>query len=104
LDADRKYNSDFQDRLAKTLASELTKSTTRVMEMTINSEMQRTVIPTLESLTRNEVKAALGSQIAKGITESIHNSLPVEIEKASHAAGRFQSYDANVHRCRHPAH
>ena len=81
MDADRKYNSDFQDRLTKTLASELTKSTTRVMETTIKSEMQRTVLPTLENLTRNEVKAALGSQIAKGITESIHGSLPVEIEK-----------------------
>ena len=81
MDSDRKYNSDFQDRLTKTLTSELAKSATRVLETAIKNEMQRAVIPTLENLTRNEVKAALGSQIAKGITESINKSLPVEIEK-----------------------
>lgn len=81
MDADRKYNSDFQDRLSKTLAPELTKSATRVLETTIKSEMQRTILPALENLTRNEVKAALGSQIAMGINESINKSLPVEIEK-----------------------
>ena len=43
--------------------------------------MQRTILPALENMTRNEVKAALGSQIAKGINESISNSIPVEIEK-----------------------
>ena len=81
MDADRKYNDDFQDRLTKTFTSELTKSAARVLETTIKSEMQRTVLPALENMTRNEVKAALGSQIIKGINESINKSLPVEIEK-----------------------
>ena len=43
--------------------------------------MQRTVLPALETMTRNEVKAALGSQIAMGVNESINKSLPVEMEK-----------------------
>lgn len=81
MDADRKYNSDFQDHLTKTLTSELTMAATRVLEMTIEDQMQRTFLPTLETLTRNEVRAALGSQISKGISESINKSLPAEIEK-----------------------
>ena len=64
-----------------TLASELTKSASRMLETTLKAEMQRTIVPALETMTRNEVKAALGSQIAKGISESITKSLPAEIEK-----------------------
>lgn len=64
-----------------TLASELTKTATRLLETTLKGEMQRTILPALENMTRNEVKTALGSQIAKGISESINKSLPAEIEK-----------------------
>jgi signal recognition particle GTPase len=81
LDTDRKYNSDFQDHLTKTLTSELTKSASRVMETTVRDEVQNTILPALETLTRDEVRAALGLQVAKGVSESINKSLPAELEK-----------------------
>jgi hypothetical protein len=59
----------------------LTKTASRVLETTIKTEVQRTILPALEDLTRDEVKAALGSQVAKALNESLNKSLPIEIEK-----------------------
>ena len=65
--------ADFvrQEKILKLISNELTKNTTRVVEMAVKSEVQNSVLPSLEAITRNEVKAALGSQIARGVTDSI---------------------------------
>jgi len=65
--------ADFvrQEKILKLISNELTKNTTRVVEMAVKSEVQNSVLPSLEAITRNEVKAALGNQIARGVTDSI---------------------------------
>ena len=65
--------ADFirQEKILKLISNELTKNTTRVVEMAVKSEVQNSVLPSLEAITRNEVKAALGNQISRGVTESI---------------------------------
>lgn len=65
--------ADFvrQEKILKLISNELTKNTTRVVEMAVKSEVQNSVLPSLEAITKNEVKAALGNQIARGVTESI---------------------------------
>ena len=65
--------ADFvrQEKILKLISTELTKNTTRVVEMAVKSEVQNSVLPSLETITKNEVKAALGNQIARGVTDSI---------------------------------
>jgi len=65
--------ADFvrQEKILKLISNELTKNTTRVVEMAVKSEVQNSVLPSLETITKNEVKAALGTQIARGVTDSI---------------------------------
>lgn len=65
--------ADFvrQEKILKLISNELTKNTTRVVEMAVKSEVQNSVLPSLEAITKNEVKAALGNQIARGVTDSI---------------------------------
>ena len=55
----------------KLISTELTKNTTRVVEMAVKSEVQSSVLPALENITRTEVKAALNNQISKGLSESM---------------------------------
>jgi hypothetical protein len=57
--------------ILKLISHELTKNTTRVVELAVKSEIQNSVLPALENVTRNEVKSALGSQIAKGLADSM---------------------------------
>ena len=68
-----KQAADFikQEKILKLISNELAKNTTRVVEMAVRSELQSSVLPSLEVITRNEVKAALSAQIARGVTESI---------------------------------
>lgn len=65
--------ADFvrQEKILKLISNELTKNTTRVVEMAVKNEVQNSVLPSLETITKNEVKAALGTQIARGVTDSI---------------------------------
>lgn len=65
--------ADFvrQEKILKLISNELTKNTTRVVEMAVKTEVQNSVLPSLEAITRTEVKAALGNQIARGVTDSI---------------------------------
>lgn len=65
--------ADFvrQEKILKLISNELTKNTTRVVEMAVKTEVQNSVLPSLEAITKNEVKAALGIQIARGVTDSI---------------------------------
>ena len=59
------------EKILKLISNELTKNTTRVVEMAVKSEVQNSVLPSSEAITRNEVKAALGNQIARGVMDSI---------------------------------
>ena len=56
----------------KLISNELTKNTTRVVEMAVKSEVQNSVLPALENITKNEVKAVLVGQIAKGLADSMN--------------------------------
>ncbi|KAI0064686.1 hypothetical protein BV25DRAFT_1799983 [Artomyces pyxidatus] len=92
--------ADFarQEKILKLISSELTKNTTRVVEMAVKSEVQNSVLPALETITKNEVKAALSGQIAKGLGDTMNQALPSEIERlllrpdvSSHVARTFSS-------------
>ncbi|KZT11432.1 uncharacterized protein LAESUDRAFT_740929 [Laetiporus sulphureus 93-53] len=75
--------ADFvrQEKILKLISNELTKNTTRVVEMAVKSEVQSSVLPSLENITKIEVKAALNNQIAKGVSDSMKQNLPNEIER-----------------------
>jgi hypothetical protein len=61
-----------QEKLLKLISNELTKNTTRVVEMAVKTEVQNSVLPSLENITKTEVKAALNGQIAKGLGDSMN--------------------------------
>jgi hypothetical protein len=65
--------ADFvrQEKILKLISTELTQNTTRVVETAVKSEVQNSVLPSLETITKTEVKSALGTQIARGVTDSI---------------------------------
>lgn len=65
--------ADFirQEKILKLISTELTKNTTRVVEMAVKAEVQQSVLPALENITKTEVKAALNNQISKGLAESM---------------------------------
>ena len=52
--------ADFvrQEKILKLISNKLTKNTMRVVEMAVKSEVQNSVLPSLEVITRNEVNAA----------------------------------------------
>jgi polyribonucleotide nucleotidyltransferase len=64
--------AEFQDRLVKNLSGELVKSTGRVFEAALKTEVQRTILPALEVMTKTEVRQVLDSQIVRGIGESMN--------------------------------
>ncbi|KAF9483827.1 hypothetical protein BDN70DRAFT_241709 [Pholiota conissans] len=70
-----------QEKILKLISTELTRNTTRVVEMAVKTEIQNSVLPSLESITRNEVKASLNEHIGHGLVETINRSLPTEMEK-----------------------
>ena len=87
-----------QDMLLRLISNELTKNTTRVVELAIKNVVQTTVLPSLETITKDEVKAALNSQIVKGLSDSMKQTLPNEIERlllrpdvSNHVARTFSS-------------
>lgn len=65
--------ADFvrQEKILKLISTELTKNTTRVVEMAVKTEIQNSVLPSLETITKQEVKMALSSQIAKGVSDAM---------------------------------
>ncbi|TBU32354.1 hypothetical protein BD311DRAFT_654740 [Dichomitus squalens] len=75
--------ADFvrQEKILKLISTELTRNTTRVVEMAVKSEVQNSVLPSLENITKQEVKAALSNQIAKGVSDAMKVALPNEIER-----------------------
>ncbi|KAG6836648.1 hypothetical protein H0H93_005478 [Arthromyces matolae] len=70
-----------QEKILKLISTELTRNTTRVVEMAVKNEVQNSVLPSLEHITRNEVKAALDEQIGRGLVDFISQNLPNELEK-----------------------
>lgn len=60
-----------QEKILKLISTELTRNTTRVVEVAVKSEVQNSVLPALENITKNEVKAALNNQISKGLADSM---------------------------------
>ncbi|KAH7889916.1 hypothetical protein F5I97DRAFT_1998295 [Phlebopus sp. FC_14] len=70
-----------QEKILKLISTELTRNTTRVVEMAVKAEVQNSVLPALEHITRAEVRAALNEHVGRGLTEFVQNNLPVEIEK-----------------------
>ena len=60
-----------QEKILKLISNELTKNTTRVVEMPVKAEVQNSVLPSLENITKNEVKSALSNQIAKGVSDAM---------------------------------
>ncbi|KAF8527056.1 hypothetical protein JB92DRAFT_2699369 [Gautieria morchelliformis] len=89
---------DRQQTILKLISTELTKNTTRVVESAVKSEVQQSVLPALEKITKDEVKMAMNGQISKGLTDSMQQTLPVEIERlllrpdvSNHVARTFSS-------------
>jgi CTP-dependent riboflavin kinase len=66
-----------QEKLLKLISNELTKNTTRVVEMAVKAEVLNSVLPSLENITKNEVKAVLNGQIAKGLGDSMSQVCPL---------------------------
>jgi len=71
-DQDRFNASEFQERLVKNLSGELVKSTGRVFEAALKTEVQRTILPAIEMLTRTEIRQTVDQQISRGISESMN--------------------------------
>ncbi|KAF7295306.1 hypothetical protein MIND_01069900 [Mycena indigotica] len=76
-------SEDFarQEKILKLISTELTRNTTRVVEMAVKSEVQTSVLPALEAMTKNEVKTALNERVSSGFVDIVNQSLPLEIEK-----------------------
>ncbi|KAJ7273234.1 hypothetical protein C8J57DRAFT_1317219 [Mycena rebaudengoi] len=76
-------SEDFarQEKILKLISTELTRNTTRVVEMAVKSEVQNSVLPALENITKNEVRAALNDQVSSGFVDFISQSMPIEMEK-----------------------
>jgi hypothetical protein len=62
-----------QEKILKLISTELTRNTTRVVEMAVKAEVQNSVLPALEHITRTEVRAALNEHVGRGLTEFIQN-------------------------------
>jgi hypothetical protein len=71
-DQDRFSATEFQERLVKNLSGELVKSTGRVFEAALKTEVQRTILPAIEMLTRTEIRQTVDQQISRGISESMN--------------------------------
>ncbi|KAF7311567.1 hypothetical protein MKEN_01059300 [Mycena kentingensis (nom. inval.)] len=76
-------SEDFvrQEKILKLISTELTRNTTRVVEMAVKSEVQTSILPALETMTKNEVKTALNDRVSSGFVEIVNQNLPMEMEK-----------------------
>jgi hypothetical protein len=70
-----------QEKILKLISNELTRNTTRVVEMAVKAEVQNSVLPALENITRIEVRSALNEHVGGGLATYVQQSLPGEIEK-----------------------
>ena len=60
-----------QEKILKLISTELTRNTTRVVEMAVKNEVQNSVLPALEDITRAEVKSALNEHVGGGLVNYI---------------------------------
>lgn len=60
-----------QEKILKLISTELTRNTTRVVEQAVKSEVQNSVLPSLENITKLEVRAALNEQVGGGMIDYI---------------------------------
>lgn len=60
-----------QEKILKLISTELTKNTTRVVETAVRGEVQNSVLPSLENITKTEVKMAVNNQMSKGLADSM---------------------------------
>lgn len=56
-----------QEKILKLISTELTRNTTRVVEMAVKAEVQNSVLPALENITRVEVRSALNEHVGNGL-------------------------------------
>jgi WD40 repeat protein len=70
-----------QEKILKLISTELTRNTTRVVEMAVKAEVQTSVLPALENITRTEVRSALNEHVGGGLANYVQQNLPNEIEK-----------------------
>jgi hypothetical protein len=66
-----------QEKLMKLISQELTKNTTRVVEAAVKSEVMNSVLPALENITKTELKAAMGANLTKSLSDAIKQVRPV---------------------------
>ncbi|KAI0781076.1 hypothetical protein BD413DRAFT_462702 [Trametes elegans] len=94
--------ADFarQEKILRLISEELTRNTTRVVESAVKAEVLNSVLPSLENITKTEVKAALSNQIAKGVTDAMKMTLPNELERVlvrpEMASQVARAFSANV--------
>jgi hypothetical protein len=81
-----------QEKILKLISTELTRNTTRVVEMAVKAEVQNSVLPALESITRVEVRAALNEHVGGSLTSYIQKvsrfpffNLPVNLSPSFRA-------------------
>lgn len=70
---DQAEDFNRQEKILKLISTELTRNTTRVVEMAVKAEVQNSVLPALEHITRTEVRSALNEHVGRGLTEYIQN-------------------------------
>lgn len=60
-----------QEKILKLISTELTRNTTRVVEMAVKAEVQNSVLPALENITRIEVRSALNEHVGSGLANYV---------------------------------
>ena len=68
-----------QEKILKLISTELTRNTTRVVEMAVKNEIQNSVLPSLENITKNEVKGALSDQIGISLIDVINRVIFINL-------------------------
>lgn len=65
-----------QEKILKLISTELTRNTTRVVEVAVKNEVQNSVLPALENITRNEVKTVLTDQVGRAMNDLVTRVSP----------------------------
>ncbi|KIY67801.1 hypothetical protein CYLTODRAFT_375346 [Cylindrobasidium torrendii FP15055 ss-10] len=69
-----------QEKILKLISTELTRNTTRVVEVAVKNEVQNSVLPALENITKGEVRHALNDHVGRAVNELISHRIPNEME------------------------
>ncbi|KAF9049359.1 hypothetical protein BDZ89DRAFT_1126743 [Hymenopellis radicata] len=69
-----------QEKILKLISTELTRNTTRVVEVAVKNEVQNSVLPALEIITKSEVKSVLTDQVGRAMNDLVTRRLPAEME------------------------